>query len=279
MTIPSTSFIELERKLTSVSLAIQLLDVYTGGEALGRVSVSIAGNKAPLKNPSGYYVFTDLPPATYDITVETELYLPETVAVPTGAPHDRVKKISLIPNGAYPFSSAATLVRGVVSGSGGGPLAEAALQAVSMLPETSAKAKIGPAGATAGDTLLPLVNISGQLAVGDRLMIRDSNTARIEFCTINGPLPANPATDPYATTVPLKYTHSAGTTLHLLGVDSVLNSRTTPRGEFVVYFSPTKSPRFISTLSISHAHYQTYQQDLEVSEGSEQSLGRIQLIP
>jgi len=279
MTIPGTCYIELERKLTSVSLAVQLLDDYAAGEPLGRVSVSIAGNKAPVKNPSGYYVFTDLPAATYDVTVESEFYLPETVAVPTGAPHDRVKRITLIPNGAYPFSSAATLVRGVVKGAGGEPLADAGLQAVSLLPETSAKAKIGPAGATAGDTGLLLVNIAGPLAAGDRLMIRDSNTARIEFCTISGPLPANPAADPFVLALPLKFNHSAGTTLHLLDADSVLNSRTTARGEFVLYFSRTKTPRFISTISISHAHYQTYQQDLDVSEGTEQSLGRIQLIP
>lgn len=279
MTIPDTYFIELERKLTSVSLAIQLLDDYTAGEALGRVSVTIDGNRAPVRNPSGYYVFTDLPAATHDLTVEAEFYLPETVAVPSGPPHDLVKRITLVPNDAYPFSSAATLIRGVVSGVGNEPLADAGLQAVSLLPETSVKAKIGPAGAVLGDTGLPLVNIAGQLAAGDRLMIRDSNASRIEFCTISAPLPANPATDPYALALPLKFNHSAGTSLHLLGVDSVLNSRTTARGEFVVYFSRTKAPRFISTISISHAHYQTYQQDLEVSEGSEQSLGRIQLIP
>lgn len=279
MTIADTYFIELERKLTSVSLVIQLLDDYTAGEALGRVSVTIDGNRVPVRNPSGYYVFTDLPATTHDVTVEAEFYLPETVAVPSGAPHDLVTRITLIPNGAYPFSSAATLVRGVVNGAGGEPLADAELQAVSLLAHASVKAKIGPAGATAGDTDLLLVNIAGQLAAGDRLMIRDSNASRIEFCTISGPLPANPAADPYALTLPLKCNHPAGTTLHLLGEDSVLNCRTTARGEFVVYFSRTKTPRFITAISISHAHYQTYQQDVDVSEGSEQSLGRIQLIP
>lgn len=279
MTQPDTYLIELERKLTTVSLVVQLADDYAAGEPLGRISVSIAGAKAALKNPSGYYVFTDLPAATYQVLIEADFYLPKTVMVTTGNPADLVKKISLTPSGAYPFLTAATLIRGVVSGSGNGALPGAALQAVARLPDSSAKAKVGPAGASAGDTSMLLVNMVGQLAVGDRLMIKDSNAVRVEFCTISAPLPANPGLDPYDLVTPLKSNHVAGTAVHSLVADSVLDTRTTSQGEFVVYFSRTKTPRFITTVAISHANYQNYQQDVEVSEGTVVSLGRIQLIP
>lgn len=281
MTQPDRYFIELERNLTTLSLAVQLVDDYAvAGEPLGRVTVSLAGSpRGAVRNPSGYYVFTDLPAATHELVVEADFYLRETVSVTTGGLQNLVKKIIVKPNSSYPFLSMATLIRGVVTGLGDEALSGATVQATTMVPDSSVKAKVGPTGVTAGDTGMVLVNITGQLVVGDRLMIKDANGSRVEFCRITAPLPATPGTDPFMLATPLAFSHGAGTTVHYLGVDSILDTRTTTRGEFVIYFSRTKTPRFITTVAISRANYQMDVRDVEVSEGTLVSLGRIKLIP
>lgn len=281
MTQPDKYFIELERSLTTLSLAVQLVDDYAAaGEPPGRVTVSVQGStKAAVRNPSGYYIFTDLPAATHEVVVEADFYLRETVSVTTGDPHNLVKKIIIKPNSTYPFLSMATLIRGVVVGLGDEALSDATVQATTMVPDSSVKAKVGQAGVTAGDSGMVLVNITGQLVAGDSLMIKNANGSRVEFCRITSPLPMNPGTDPYHLATPLKFSHAAGTALHYLGVDSILDTRTAEKGEFVIYFSRTKTPRFITTIAISRANYQKDERDVEVSEGSVLSLGRIKLIP
>jgi hypothetical protein len=77
------------------------------------------GVKAP-RNVSGYYLFTDLPHGTYEVSIESELYFSEaaTVDTPTLPPKNPVMEILLKPKPAYPFPSNATLVRGIVSNAG-----------------------------------------------------------------------------------------------------------------------------------------------------------------
>ncbi len=63
---------------TTLSLAISLIDDFTKKEATGHLKVIIKeGNIVPIKNLSGYYIFTDLVDGTYTVSITSELYFPE----------------------------------------------------------------------------------------------------------------------------------------------------------------------------------------------------------
>lgn len=63
---------------TTLSLAISLLDDFTKKEATGRLKVIInEGNINPIRNLSGYYVFTDLADGICTVKIVSELYFPE----------------------------------------------------------------------------------------------------------------------------------------------------------------------------------------------------------
>lgn len=52
----------------------------------------------------------------------------------------------------------------------------------------------------------------------------------------------------------------------------VLKTRTTEKGEFVIYFRSIKASTFWIRLKISHPNYKTFEQDVEVNEGKITSL-------
>jgi hypothetical protein len=63
---------------TSLSLAVSLIDDFTKREAAGHLKVMIKeGNISPVKNLSGYYIFTDLPDGIYTVKIASEFYFPE----------------------------------------------------------------------------------------------------------------------------------------------------------------------------------------------------------
>jgi hypothetical protein len=63
---------------TTLSLAISIIDDFTKKEATGHLKVIIKErNIVPIKNLSGYYIFTDLADITYTVSIESELYFPE----------------------------------------------------------------------------------------------------------------------------------------------------------------------------------------------------------
>ena len=67
-----------EVRSTGLSLAVRIIDDYTGKEPIGNIKVLIKeGNKKAIKNPSGYYLFNDLAGGNYSINIESDLYFPE----------------------------------------------------------------------------------------------------------------------------------------------------------------------------------------------------------
>lgn len=63
---------------TTLSLAISLIDDFAQKEATGHLRVIInEGNIQPIKNLSGFYIFTDLEDGIYTIKITSELYFPE----------------------------------------------------------------------------------------------------------------------------------------------------------------------------------------------------------
>jgi hypothetical protein len=121
----------LDERATRVSLAVPLVDAFTGGLPRGNPSVSIDGSAAvPVRNASGQFVFVDLDldPGDVTVTVDGGVYYaspePVDVTIPTAAEAsdpgvfdpsaDPVAVDELVPTPTYPFPTGTTLVRGRV---------------------------------------------------------------------------------------------------------------------------------------------------------------------
>jgi len=153
---------------TTLSLAVRLVDVYTGGQPTGTPRVRIDGVDAtPVKTRSGYHVFLDLVPDTVTVAVDGgEQYLdtrrndvplydptdPDTDLDPSDPETLPVVELPLKPSPAYQFQAGATRLRGRVLGPNGDPVdgAEVTLR----VRDRSARGTNGSAGndRTATDT-------------------------------------------------------------------------------------------------------------------------------
>lgn len=114
----------------TLSLAVQLVDIFSDGRPAGRPRVSIEGvNVAPIENRSGYLLFLDLDPdpASGPITVSVdggEYYSDESLDVALSTlqretPLSPAITIELTPSTAYKFPAGTTLLRGHVRDSEG----------------------------------------------------------------------------------------------------------------------------------------------------------------
>ncbi|NOR49211.1 MAG: hypothetical protein GQ533_14415 [Methanosarcinaceae archaeon] len=114
-------------------LAIKLLDDYTSSEVVNNLDVLIKDhNVKPIRNPSGYYLFFDLPDDNYTVQVKGgEYYFDEekkTVRRDDLNELNPVIDIILKPVPSYNFPSTATLIRGHLKDSGGGGISGAVLR-------------------------------------------------------------------------------------------------------------------------------------------------------
>jgi hypothetical protein len=272
-----------EQTINRLSMAVRLIDDYTAiAMPIGHVNVFIRDlNLRAFKNASAYYLFIDLPTGTYNLVVDADYYFAAEQAVDTATldPTSPIVDVTLTPQGTYPFPAGATLIRGVVREAGGEAIQGASVHALIMLPQTTVKARVNQGGAAAGDASLRLVNIAGAISVGDILMLRDTQSARSEFVTIVAPLPADPATEPFAILAPLQFGHPTGTPLQLMVVDSALDTQTTEGGELVVYCRLLKAGKFLARVTVSYPAHQAAERQVEVNEGRLTSLGIIQLAP
>lgn len=128
-----------QRLETTLSIALSLVDDFTGREPLGRVVLTLNGRITDaVRNRSGYYLFLNLPSANpdgsvagYDLGVNAEFYSPSLrddvrpVDLPRLAP---VVNMTMFPNPSYPFPSGATLLRGTVQDLSGNPIPGATVE-------------------------------------------------------------------------------------------------------------------------------------------------------
>lgn len=111
---------------SNLAFAILLIDEYTQEGPVGRVEVRLKdGGPKAIKNLSGYYLFTDLAPGVYTVSVESDHYSEAEKAVDTSILDLKNPVVQIVqkPNSHYPFPSGATLLRGVVTN--GSPVAGA----------------------------------------------------------------------------------------------------------------------------------------------------------
>jgi hypothetical protein len=165
--------IVISETIALTGFAVQLYDGFTGQQQLaGQVIVSIAGLKPPVaKTDSATFVFLNITPGTYSISVQSAVRTPYyqpvliTVTLPLSDPvwqaypdlslADPTKPINdpgqpaayraqlalatLAPTPQYPFPPDATLVRGTVL-AGGQPLQGATVDRVGDTTSTSSDA-------------------------------------------------------------------------------------------------------------------------------------------
>lgn len=105
----------------SLSFAVWVVDDYTQKEPMGEVRVMLNGEKIttlkPLKNMSGYLIFSGLPEGTYTLSVDSEFYFSEEKIVDNSSfvnSKEPVVEIVLKPKPRYPFPDRATLIRGIL---------------------------------------------------------------------------------------------------------------------------------------------------------------------
>lgn len=125
---------------TRLSFAVKLIDDFTKSKPIGSIRVEIKEiKKKAIKNPSGYYLFTDLKAGTYTVSVDSDLYFPQEVPVDISSFPDQKKPVSeivLIPRTVYPFPQNATLIRGVVRDAANAPVKGAQLRVIGRDVET-----------------------------------------------------------------------------------------------------------------------------------------------
>ncbi len=128
---------EGDKITNNLSLAISLKDDYTNAAPAGNIKVIInEGEIKANKNLTGFYIFNDIPPGSYNILIESEFYFTEEklVNLPLPDPKNPLVEISLTQKPSYPFAANATLIRGIVTN--GDPVAGADITVISKSIKT-----------------------------------------------------------------------------------------------------------------------------------------------
>jgi hypothetical protein len=139
-----------EEPLTSLSLAVRVVDAFTGRSPRRAFDVSVDGVDAtPVRGRRGHYLFLDADlPSSASVTVEVtgsrwyedasepvSLSADDEPTPPAINPRQTPVTVEMVPTAEYSFPPATTLVRGVVRDERGGvdrPLAGAAVSVVGL---------------------------------------------------------------------------------------------------------------------------------------------------
>lgn len=175
---------ELGPRTVTPSLAVQLVDGFSGEKPVGKPRVSIEGvDVAPIENLSGYLLFLDLDPEDDSLTVFVdggERYLDEAHDIDIADLHRKTPlspaiTIELTPSAAYEFPTGTTLVRGYVRDPDGNGVAGAELSVRGL--DSSARTERD------GEFVLPVGDISPDTVTkidGKRLVRVDDENPLIE---------------------------------------------------------------------------------------------------
>jgi hypothetical protein len=270
------------RSATQLSAALLVLDPLSSDRRpAGSVHVSVSETgKAAVRNRSGYYLILDHSPGPITVQIESDFYLPETVAVTVPEPGEEpaLAEVRLMPNPAYPFPSDIALLRGIVRRQGGEAADRAEVSVTVMQPQTFVKARLAEP-AHAGDTAIKLELANGPLAAGDVLMIRES-AAKSEFCKLAEVVPPDQGDAVCMLTGSLKQNYDAMTPLYWLEPYFAATTRTAAKGEWALPVASMRSSiGYASVTAAEPGLTQSVQLDAEIMEGSVTSLGVITLPP
>lgn len=95
-------------RTTNLSFAVWLIDEHTKGKPIGNINVQIKEiDKKAVRNLSGYFLFVNLDPGEYSVSIDSDYYFPKEIKINTSSFPDGknpVTEISLTPKPDYPFS-------------------------------------------------------------------------------------------------------------------------------------------------------------------------------
>lgn len=157
---------------TSCSLAIRLIDAYTGQAPLraGLRAMLEGAARAPVVKPDGMLIYNDLPEGAYTLRLSGPCYHPGDIQLYAGR-GDPYITAPLIPNSAYPFPGHATLIRAAFRDEAGRPLPGVRVRAVCRSPQTAA-AQLA-IGLEEGAEQATLASMRGQVRPGDYFLLSD----------------------------------------------------------------------------------------------------------
>ena len=83
---------EGDKRITNLSMAIKLVDDCTKEEPIGHIKVWVEEDEIEaFRNPSGYYIFTDLDSGRFSLNIDSDIYFPIKSAIDT----TRIKDVAL----------------------------------------------------------------------------------------------------------------------------------------------------------------------------------------
>ena len=173
------------RLATSCSLALRLVDAYTGTAPLqAGLQLTLVGTaRKPLKKPDGFIIYTNIPDGVYSFELISRYYFPVIQQMELGG-DDPYRVITLFPNASYPFGQRATYIRVSLLDERRNPVSGVTVDAV-CTSEDSAKAQLSQE-TNSGENIIQLANIKGKVTEGDTFLIKDKgNSAYVgEYCSI-----------------------------------------------------------------------------------------------
>lgn len=256
---------------TIVSFAVCVVDDFNGERVRnGNLLVTLAeSRKRPIRKKEGVFVFVDLDRMTYTLKVESDMYFTQTIQVDPDQ-LDRLNPVIYVrlkPLPSYPFSRAATLLRGRLVDKTERILPEATVRAVIKTREC-AKGRILQENVPKGSSVLSLARLNGKISEGETLSIDEKDGKQTEICRISRLYEDNS----FELAEPLKFDHERGA--FLLPVTETLPDG---RGEMVVYFFNLRVPRIEVELLISHDG-RSYTRNYEIEAGSTCNFGTLKVL-
>lgn len=256
---------------TIVSFVVCVVDDFSGERVRnGNLLITLAeSRKRPIRKKEGVFVFVDLDRMTYTLRVESDIYFPQSIQVDPDQLDrlDPVIYVRLKPLPSYPFSNAATLLRGRLIDKTEKILPEAAVRAVVKTREC-AKGRILQENVPKGSRVLSLARFNGKISEGETLIIDEKNAEQTEICTISRLYEDNS----FGLCDPLKFDHGRGA--FLLPVTETVPDE---RGETVVYFFNLRVPCIEVELQISHDG-RVDTKKYEIEAGSTYNFGTLKII-
>ncbi|GFN30014.1 carboxypeptidase-like regulatory domain-containing protein [Paenibacillus xylaniclasticus] len=268
---------------TVVSAAVRPYDTLSpSGSLIGDVTVRlVAVEKPPIRNRSGWYVYTGLMSGVYTVQVESQHYISveQTLTVPLSTDALPVTvDVPLLPKPSYPFASHVTLIRAIVRLPSDRAVEGADVRAELFEPDSSYTAALASA-AEPDTTRIKLAGIGlDGLQSGSVLLLKNTQSSRLEYVRLASPIPANAAAEGYPLTAPIRYPHPAGTAVYAVKLLNQYEVRTDLRGEIAIPFLRLPLSRGFVALTVSKDGYSTINRDIQCEEGRTASLGVLTLL-
>lgn len=250
----------------SAVLVVSVIDDHTGKMVSGsNIRVAAEGIKAYRKD-DGYYVFINLSGSSHEITVESDIYLTETLHVDMKDIDSRnpVVYVRLKPNALHPAAPGTTWIKGRLSR--GGNLLKGASIGIEYLSGVD-RIKISEDGVEAGSKSLKLYTPGDMVLFGKQFLINDTDEegkSKNETCRITGA-----DSDKFLLEKELQFAHKRGTSLI-----PVENTFSDEKGNFVILLKPFKSETVDVSLSFEYEG-KRIKKKVTVKTGESLNMGEI----